>query len=113
MFDHEDLDVYQLSLKLTGWLDPILTRLSCSTDLRMKLDRSTTSIVLNIAEGNGRFTAADKAKYYKTARKTAIHSDALLDLAAGGESADTKEGREWLHRVAAMLAALTKTTIRK
>ena len=59
LFDHEDLDVYQVALELVAWLEPMLGRFSCSADLRRKLDKSTTSIVLNIAEGNGRFTGAD------------------------------------------------------
>ena len=111
LFDHEDLDVYRVSLKLIAWLDPMLTRSSCSADLCLKLDKSTTSIVLNIAEGNGRFTGADQSKFYETAYKATIHSASLLDLAGGNrveEIASVEEGRELLRRVAAMLTALSK-----
>ena len=52
LFDHEDLDVYQVALQLVAWLEPMLMEFSCSADLRSKLDKSTTAIVLNIAEGN-------------------------------------------------------------
>ncbi len=45
LFDHEDLDVYQVALRVIAWLDPILTKSSCSADLRAKLDKSTTAIV--------------------------------------------------------------------
>jgi len=109
--DHEDLDVYQVALKLIAWLDPMLTQFSCSTDLRSKLDKSTTSIVLNIAEGNGRFTGADQSKFYETAYKATIQSASLLDLASGSrldEVARVEDGRELLRRVAAMLTALSK-----
>jgi len=111
LFDHEDLDVYQVALKLIAWLDPVLTKSSCSTDLRSKLDKSTTSIVLNIAEGNGRFTGADQSKFYETAYKATIQSASLLDLADGSrldEVARVEDGRELLRRVAAMLTALSK-----
>jgi len=105
-----------VALKVIGWLDPMLSRCSCSADLRLKLDRSTTSIVLNIAEGNGRFTGADQSKFYETAYKATILSAALLDLAAGGTgiegNACVEEGREWLRRVAAMLTALSKSITR-
>jgi four helix bundle protein len=111
LFDHEDLDVYQVALTLISWLDPILTKSSCSADLRSKLDKSTTSIVLNIAEGNGRFTGADQSTFYETAYKATIQSASLLDLAGGSgpdAAARVEEGRELLRRVAAMLTALSK-----
>jgi len=54
LFGHEDLDVYQAALQLVAWLESMFTEFSCSADLLSKLDKSTTGIVLNIAEGNGR-----------------------------------------------------------
>jgi len=111
LFDHEDLDVYQVALQLIAWLDPMLMKFSCSADLRLKLDKSTTAIVLNIAEGNGRFTGADQSKFYETAYKATIQSASLLDLAGGNgleEVARVEEGRELLRRVAAMLTAISK-----
>ncbi len=111
LFDHEDLDVYQAALKLVAWVDPVRMNFSCSADLCSKLDKSTTSIVLNIAEGNGRFTGADQAKFYQTAYKACIQSSALLDLAGGSgmkQTGNMAEGREWLRRIAAMLTALSR-----
>lgn len=116
LFDHEDLDVYQVALKLIAWLDPRLTKFSCSADLCSKLDKSTTSIVLNIAEGNGRFTGPDQSKFYQTAYKATVQSSALLDLAGSNEIeqiASVAEGRELLRRVAAMLTALSKAVTRE
>jgi len=100
-----------VALKLAAWLDPFLAKCSCSTDLRSKLDKSTTSIVLNIAEGNGRFTGSDQSKFYETAYKATILSASLLDLAGGDRldlTASVEEGRELLRRIAAMLTALSK-----
>jgi len=111
LFDHEDLDVYQAALQLVGWLERMLVEFSCSVDLKSKLDKSTTSIVLNIAEGNGRFTRADQAKFYGTAYKAAIHSMSLIDLATADgvpEPSRVEEGRELLRRIAAMLTALSR-----
>jgi four helix bundle protein len=111
LFDHEDLDVYQVALTFIAWLDPALTKCSCSADLCSKLDKSTTSIVLNIAEGNGRFTGADQSRFYQTAYKATILSSALLELAGShGREKDAciSEGREFLRRVAAMLTALSR-----
>ncbi len=111
LFDHEDLDVYQVALQFIAWLDPVLMKCSCSADLRLKLDKSTTAIVLNIAEGNGRFSGADQSKFYQTAYKSTIRSASLIDLAGGNsleEVARVEDGRELLRRVAAMLTALSK-----
>jgi four helix bundle protein len=115
LFDHEDLDVYQLAIQLVAWLEPMLLMFSCSADLKAKLDKSTTSVVLNIAEGNGRFTGTDQAAFYETAYKAAIQSMALIDLAAADAVAEVprvEQGREWLRRIAAMLSALSKVATR-
>ena len=65
----------------------------------------------DIAEGNGRFTGPDQAKFYGIAYKATIQSAALVDLAtvndAGGASR-AEDGRELLRRTAAMLTALSK-----
>jgi len=111
LFDHEDLDVYQTALQVVAWLETFWSVASCSADLRTKLDKSTTSIVLNIAEGNGRFSGHDQATFYETAFKATIQSASLVDLATAGGVADgarAEAGRELLRRIAAMLTALSK-----
>jgi four helix bundle protein len=111
LFDHEDLDVYQVSLQLVALLESMLVDFSCSGDLKAKIDKSTTSIVLNIAEGNGRFTGTDQVKFYRTAYKATIQSASLVDLATANGATDlarVEQGRELLRRIAAMLTALSK-----
>lgn len=110
LFDHEDLDVYQVALQVVAWLEMFWPVASCSADLRSKLDKSTTSIVLNIAEGNGRFSG-DKVVFCETAYKATIQSASLVDLATTNgvaEDALVESGRELLRRIAAMLTALSK-----
>lgn len=111
LFSHEDLDVYQAALQLSAWLEGMFTAFSCSADLRSKLDKSTTAIALNIAEGTGRFTGTDQAKFFGIAYKATVQSASLVDLATVNGSADAsrvEEGRELLRRIAAMLTALSK-----
>lgn len=111
LFDHEDLDVYQAALQVVAWLETFGTVISCSADLRTKLDKSTTSIVLNIAEGNGRFGGQDRAVFCGIAFKATIQSASLIDLAATMgvvDVAQVEAGRELLRRTAAMLATLSK-----
>jgi four helix bundle protein len=111
LFAHEDLDVYQVTLKLIAGTESLLAKRLCSADLCAKIDKSTTSIVLNIAEGNGRFTGADQSSFYETAFKATIQSASLLDLTGGNRpdaAASVEEYRELLRRIAAMLTALSK-----
>ncbi len=111
LFGHEDLDVYQAALQLVAWLESMFTEFSCSADLLSKLDKSTTGIVLNIAEGNGRFSGTDQAKFLGIAYRSTVQSASLVDLATANNSADTSRvdiGRELFRRIAAMLTSLSK-----
>jgi four helix bundle protein len=111
LFDYEDLDVYQAALQLVGWPESMWNVFACSADLRTKLDKSTTSIVLNIAEGNGRFTSKEQVSFYATAYRATTQSASIIDLATehgGAEASHMEAGRNWLRRIAAMLTALAK-----
>jgi len=111
LFSHEDLDVYQAELQLVSWLESVSSPLECSSDLLSKLDKSTTAIVLNTAEGNGRFTGTDQVKFLGVAYRATVQSASLVDLATASSSADplrVDEGRELLRRIAAMLTSLAK-----
>lgn len=79
LFAHEALDVYQVSLKINGLIEQIPPD-SCSRDLISKLDKSATSVVLNIAEGNGRYTSNEKASFVAIAYRAAVQSVTLIDL---------------------------------
>ena len=110
-FSHERLHVYQVSVSFTGWVETASRAFACSADLLAKLDKASTGIVLNIAEGNGRFSDCDHARFLGIAHKAAVQSSALLDLATL-RSAHAREraqqGQELLERVVAMLVALAR-----
>lgn len=111
LFNHEDLDVYQAGIQLVTWLESMSRELVCSADLLSKLDKATTAIVLNIAEGNGRFTGTDQAKFFGIAYKSTVQSASLVDLATAKGLSDASrvdQGRELLRRIAAMLTSLAK-----
>ena len=79
--------------------------------LLSKLDKATTAIVLSIAEGNGRFTGTDQAKFFGIAYRSTVQSASLVDLATAKGPADVSrvdQGRELLRRIAAMLTSLSK-----
>ena len=81
-----------------------------------QIGRASTSIVLNIAEGCGEFSAADRARFYRFARRSAAECAAVLDLLEEFEQfpADAlEEGRVMLDRIMAMMTALLKLSLRK
>ena len=111
LFDHEKLEVYQHSLAFVAWLEPILQELPKTIAVRDQLARASTSIVLNLAEGNGKFTSPDRCRFFDIARGSALECAAALDvLAAKGqcELTGVARGKERLHRVVSMLVGLIK-----
>jgi len=78
--DHEKLDVYQTAFEFITWTLPLLESLPSSASVRSQLDRASTSIPLNIAEGNGKFTPADRCRFFDNARGSALESSACLDV---------------------------------
>ncbi len=50
-FDHEKLDVYQRSIAFCGWVGELLSDITGKAAAKDQLDRASTSLPLNIAEG--------------------------------------------------------------
>lgn len=48
--------------------------------LKNQLHRSSSSIILNIAEGSSRFSKADKRNFYVIARGSVFETVAILDI---------------------------------
>ena len=51
-FDFEKLDVYPKAIEFVAWSQSVIESLPTSVSARQQLERSSTSIPLNIAEGN-------------------------------------------------------------
>jgi len=111
LFDHEKLDVYQESLLFVAWLEPILQGLPKTLAVRDQPDRASTSIPLNLAEGNGKFTAPDRCRFFDIARGSALECAAALDvLVFKGRygPAEVTAGKEHLRRIVSMIVGLIK-----
>jgi four helix bundle protein len=112
MLDHEKLRVYRESLAFASWTEVILDRAKKSSSLHDQLDRARTSILLNIAEGNGRFTAPDRCRFFDTARGSALECAACLDLLAVKKVVDAEElahGKQLLEKIVSMLVGLIRS----
>jgi len=81
-FDHEKLDVYQESIAFCGWVGELLAQISAKAAAKDQLDRASTSLPLNIAEGNGKFSTVDRARFLEIARGSALECAACLDVLA-------------------------------
>ncbi|MEQ1852323.1 MAG: four helix bundle protein [Chthoniobacteraceae bacterium] len=79
-FDHEKLNVYQVSLRFNAWVGDLLREVIERAAVKDQLDRAATSICLNIAEGNGKFSRKDRARYFDSSRGSALESASCLDV---------------------------------
>ena len=110
-FDHEKLNVYQESIKFVVWADGILETLPKALAVHDQLDRASTSISLNIAEGNGKYTPADRCRFFDIARGSALECAACLDvLVAKRKLVEADPGKAILVRIVSMLVGLIRST---
>jgi four helix bundle protein len=106
--DCERLDCYRIAVEFRALAADLCAGRRLGA-LRDQLDRASVSIVLNIAEGAGRRTAADKAHFFTIARGSATECAVVLDLlAARGflTSQAHRHGRGLLVRIVQMLTRL-------
>jgi four helix bundle protein len=110
-FDHEKLEVHQESLTFIGWLSGLLDGSVRIGDVKDQLDRASTSIPLNIAEGNGKYTPKDRCRFFDIAHGSALECAAGLDILVA-KAKTTREqitpGKESLQRIVRMLMGLIK-----
>jgi four helix bundle protein len=110
-FDHERLEVYREAIAFVAWLSAILETTVRVGDVKDQLDRSSTSIPLNIAEGNGKYTPKDRCRFFDIAHGSALECAAGLDtLVAKGKLTveQIRPGKERLQRIVKMLMGLIK-----
>ena len=110
-FDHEKLDVYREAIDFCGWVGDFLAAISTKAAAKDQLDRASTSIPLNIAEGNGKFSAKDRARFLEMARGSALECAACLDVLFVRKLASEKqvtEQKERLARIVQMLIGLLR-----
>jgi four helix bundle protein len=110
-FDHERLEVYREAIGFVAWLSGILAETVRVGDVRDQLDRASTSIALNIAEGNGKYAIKDRCRFFDIAHGSALECAAGLDILVAKAKLTPEQirpGKERLQRVVRMLMGLIK-----
>lgn len=110
-FDHEKLNVYQAAIKFVAWSTDLLNDLPKGLAVHNQLDRATTSIPLNIAEGNGKYTPTDRCRYFDNARGSALECAACLDVLVARQRLAVSladEGKSVLVEIVSMLVGLIR-----
>ena len=106
MFHHEKLTVYRRALAFAGWSQTLIDSITKKTSTGDHLERAGDSVALNIAEGNGKFSQRDRARFFQIAHGSALESAACLHLfVARGccESSAIVEGKAMLEEIVKML----------
>ena len=109
-FDHERLDVYRLSI------DYVTRSFEASQPLeglyrhaRDQWLHAAQSIPLNIAEGNGKRSLKDRARFLDIARGSVLECAAIQDVLVttkGIKVQDDDSMKAMLHRIVAMLTRM-------
>jgi len=81
-FGHEKLEVYRETIRFIACLSTVLEGADRLGNVKDQLDRASTSIVLNIAEGNGKFAPKDRCRFFDIALGSTMECAAGLDVVA-------------------------------
>ena len=110
-FDHEKLEVYREAISFIAWLSALLEGTVRIGEVKDQLDRASTSIPLNIAEGNGKYALKDRCRFFDIARGSAFECAAGLDVLVAKAKLtpdQIRPGKEKLQRIVRMLTRLIK-----
>ena len=111
-FDHHKLDVYRRALDALDACDSICDELpSRRRHVNDQIERAATSVIANTAEGAGEFSPAEKARFYRMARRSAIEVVAWLEITQRRGEAPSQlidDALAHLEAVVSMLVRLIK-----
>ena len=111
-FDHEKLKVYQSAIAFITWSTDLLVQVQGKAAVKDQLDRASTSVALNIAEGNGKFAIRDRCRFLDFARGSALECAACLDVLVAKRplAPETiRAGKQELLEIVSMLVGLANS----
>ena len=108
-FDHENLQVYQAAVQFCAWVTPVHERIPQKVAAKDQLDRASTSVVLNLAEGNGKRSFKDRSRFFDMARGSGVECAACLDVLVARDAIDlemAEMGKSQLIEIVSMTSGL-------
>ncbi|MCK9613323.1 MAG: four helix bundle protein [Bacteroidales bacterium] len=80
MFDFEKLEVYYKAKSFHSGIRKFINTQRLDVTTKNQLRRAAFSVVLNIAEGSGRFSKADRRNFFIISRSSIFECVAILDI---------------------------------
>ena len=109
--DHEKLEVYKGLPRIHHMDDRDFGSTACQCIRSKSTGSASTSVPLNIAEGNGKFTSPDRCRFFDNARGSALESAACLDVMVAKKFVSASEietGKEMAVKIVSMLFGLIR-----
>jgi four helix bundle protein len=110
--DFENLDVYRCAIEFLRLALRVASNLPRGeSELRAQLRTAAMPVTLNIAEGTGKPSPADRAHAHAIARGSAMECGALVDVCAIAgyiSAADARNGKDLIVRTVAMLSKMCR-----
>lgn len=111
MFDFEKLDIYKKAKGFNSEIRIFIKTTKLDPTTKDQLRRASFSIVLNIAEGSGRFSKADRRHFYVISRSSIFECIAILDILKDENTIAVSQYQDFYHNaeeISKMLFAIIK-----
>jgi four helix bundle protein len=106
-FHHERLVVYQAALGFVEWFVSQTGTEALTKRLFRQIDEAGTCVVLNIAEGNGRYAELDHQRFLQIAQSGSVRAAVYVDLCVKGGlwgEAEGASGKAHLRQISTLLS---------
>jgi len=113
IFDHDRLDVYRLAVEYTAESFRVAKGLSgLHRHARDQWLRAAPSIPLNVAEGNGKRSPNDRARFLEIARGSALECAAIQDVLVASGGLDAESSRSLKRKLQRIVSMLTRMAMK-
>ena len=95
MFDFQKITAYIKAKEFHRDIKSFFSQKDLDNTVNDRLSKASFSIALNVAEGSGRFSKADRQNFFVIARSSVFECAAILDILNDEKSIDKKEFEEF------------------
>ena len=113
IFDYDRLEVYRLAIEYTAESFALAKDLSgIHRHAGDQWLRASQSIPLNIAEGNGKRSVKDRARYFEIARGSAVECAVIQDVLTASDGLNADSNREMKIKLKRIVSMLTRMVMK-